>query len=198
MSGLLLLRHGQTDWSRDGRIQGRTDTALSDEGRAWLSRHRLAQPYASWACFCSPLLRCLQTCDCLGLGPAEVEPRLAEMDWGQWEGQTLAGLRARLGDAMVANEGRGMDFRPESGESPREVLARVQPWLAERARAAQPVVAVTHRGVIRAVLAWACGWDMLGRPPAKLDWNAAHLFEIASDGRPSVQALNLPLRDHPA
>lgn len=195
MSGLLLLRHGPTDWSRAGRIQGRTNTALSEEGSAWLSRHRLALPYAGWSCFCSPLLRCLQTCDCLGLGPVQVEPRLAEMDWGQWEGQTLAELRARLGDAMVLNEGRGMDFRPQAGESPREVLARVQPWLAECAMSAQPVVAVTHRGVIRAVLAWACGWDMLGRPPAKLDWNAAHLFSLAADGRPSVRALNIPLME---
>jgi probable phosphoglycerate mutase len=71
------------------------------------------------------------------------------------------------------------------------VLARVRPWLAEVAASGEPTLAVTHRGVIRAVLAAATGWDMRGAPPAKLDWHAFHLFQLAPDGAPSVQALNV-------
>jgi probable phosphoglycerate mutase len=110
------------------------------------------------------------------------------MSWGEWEGRSLAELRAELGEAMRQNEARGLDFRPAGGESPREVLARVSYWLA---LLTEPTLAVTHRGVIRAVLAAATGWDMCGAPPAKLDWSACHLFRLAADGAPSIEKLNV-------
>jgi probable phosphoglycerate mutase len=135
----------------------------------------------------SPLKRCVQTAALLGAPDAPREPRLIEMDWGDWEGQTIASLRERLGDEMRENEARGLDFRPPNGESPREVLLRVRTWLRE---VATPTLAVTHRGVIRAVLAQATGWDMRGRPPFKLDWSAAHVF-LVHDGEPSVERLNV-------
>jgi probable phosphoglycerate mutase len=135
----------------------------------------------------SPLARCVETAALLGAPQAPREPRLIEMDWGRWQGERLADLRASLGAAMRENEERGLDFRPEGGESPREVLARVRGWLAETAAAATPTLAVTHRGVIRAVLAAATGWDMRGKPPAKLDWHAFHLFRLAADGGPALE-----------
>jgi probable phosphoglycerate mutase len=49
-----------------------------------------------------------------------------------------------------------------------------------------PTLAITHRGVIRVVLAAATGWDMLGKPPVKLDWRAAHFFELDERGRPQL------------
>lgn len=193
MTGLLLLRHGPTDWSRAGQIQGRTDTALSEQGRHWLERRRLPAEFDSWRRHVSPLQRCVQTCQCLGLPGAELEPRIVEMDWGAWEGRTLSELRAQAADAMRENEARGLDFRPQGGESPREVLGRVGGWLAELAQRGQPVVAVTHRGVIRVVLAEAFGWDMLGRPPVKLDWNAAHLFQLDAAGKVQPDRMNIAL-----
>ena len=60
-----------------------------------------------------------------------VEPRLVEMDWGDYEGYTLAELRAARGVDLAANEARGLDFRPPGGESPRDVQARLAPLLAE-------------------------------------------------------------------
>jgi broad specificity phosphatase PhoE len=138
----------------------------------------------------SPLARCVQTAALLGAPHAEREPRLVEMDWGQWEGRTLAELRAQLGEAMRENAARGLDFRPEGGESPRGVLERVRPWLREVAAAGAPTLAVTHRGVIRAVLAAASGWDMRGKPPARLDWGAAQVFALDAHGNPRVEQLN--------
>ena len=110
------------------------------------------------------------------------------MHWGEWEGRVLAELRAELGAEMRENEARGWDFRPVDGESPREVLARVRSWLAELT---VPTLAVTHRGVIRAVYAHATGWDMRGKPPAQLDWHAVHLFLLDERGKPTVARLNL-------
>ncbi len=59
---------------------------------------------------------------------------LIEMDWGDWEGLTLDEICARHGEEFARNEARGLDFRPPGGESPREVLERLRPWLVRAAR----------------------------------------------------------------
>ena len=97
----------------------------------------------------SPLKRCVQTAALLGAPDAPREPRLAEMDWGRWQGESLGALRARLGDEMRENEARGLDFTPLGGESPRLLLSRLRGWLEEVARSRKPTLAITHRGVIR-------------------------------------------------
>lgn len=139
----------------------------------------------------SPLVRCVQTAALLGMADAVREPRIIEMDWGDWEGKTLAELRRALGESMAENEARGLDFRPAGGESPREVIERIKPWLRDVATAGVPTLAVTHRGVIRAVLSEAAGWDMRSKPPAKLDWHAVHFFNLDQQGRPSIERLNV-------
>ena len=188
---LALLRHADTAWSAEGRIQGRRDVPLSEAGRAALAGFALPAECHGMRVVTSPLARCVETARLLGAREALCDPRLVEMHWGEWEGRVLAELRAELGAPMRENEARGWDFRPAGGESPREVWARVRPWLAELASAGEPTLAVTHRGVIRAMLATATGWDMRGAPPAKLDWRSVHFFRLAPDGTPSVQALNL-------
>ena len=185
---LALLRHADTAWSAQGRIQGRSDQPLSEAGRAALRTRAMPAACRGMVVVTSPLARCVETALLLGAPDAPREPRLAEMFWGAWEGRRLAELRAELGPAMRDNEARGLDFRPAGGESPREGLARVSEWLAS---VAGPTLAVTHRGVIRVVLAAATGWDMRGPPPAKLDWSAFHLFRLAAGGEPRVEALNL-------
>jgi probable phosphoglycerate mutase len=104
------------------------------------------------------------------------------MDWGAWEGYTVAELRALHGDGMAQNERSGLDFRPEGGESPRDVALRLGNWLKTLAAAGQPAVAVTHKGVIRAALSLATGWDMKDCPPVRLEWSAAHLFSCDRAG----------------
>lgn len=186
MTLLALMRHGATEWTESGRIQGRRDIPLSDAGRAALRGRALPAQCRAMRAVTSPLARCVETAALLGVPEASREPRIIEMDWGAWEGRTLAELRAELGAAMQENEARGLDFRPQGGESPREVLARTSAWLAG---IDEPTFAVTHRGVIRVVLAASTGWDMTGKPPAKLDWNAVHVFRLTA-GRVSVERLN--------
>jgi probable phosphoglycerate mutase len=182
MTRVAFLRHADTAWSREGRIQGRSDQPLLDN-----SFVEVPKAFRGMRIVTSPLKRCMQTAALLGALDAPREPRLVEMDWGDWEGHTLSDLRERLGEAMRDNEARGLDFRPPNGESPREVLLRVKTWLRE---VNEPTLAVTHRGVIRAVLADATGWDMRGKPPFKLDWSAAHVF-VLHNGKPSVERLNV-------
>ena len=185
---LAMLRHGDTAWSAEGRIQGRTDVPLSEAGRVAVQGFRLPKICAEMHAVTSPLARCVETAALLGAPRAQREPRLIETSWGAWEGKRLSDLRQELGAAMEENEARGWDFRPEGGESPREVLARVQSWLAELS---DPTLAISHRGVIRAIFAAATGWDLRGKPPAKLDWSAVQLFRLSADGTPAIERLNL-------
>ena len=188
MELLALLRHGDTAWSAEGRLQGRTDVPLTDGGRAAIRSMRLPKTCAEMRIITSPLARCVETAALLGAPQAVREPRIAEMSWGEWEGKRLSDLRKELGPAMAENEARGWDFRPAGGESPREVLARVRSWLAELSG---PTLAITHRGVIRAIYAAAAGWDLRGKAPAKLDWSAVQLFRLGADGTPAIEQLNL-------
>ena len=186
MTRLAVLRHGDTAWSVAGRIQGRTDVPLLPGISV-----RVPEICGEMRIVTSPLARCVQTAALLGAPDAAREPRIVEMHWGEWEGDTFAALRERLGDTMRENEARGIDFRPANGESPREVRLRVKSWLRDVAAAKRPTLAVTHRGVIRALLAEATGWDMLGKPPARLEWDAVHLFHVDAAGTPSIERLNV-------
>ncbi len=197
MTRLALIRHAPTRYNEEGRIQGRADEPLSDAGRAAVRGWRLPPELSSelsdadWVS--SPLIRARETARLLGGPDPLIEMRIIEMDWGRWEGRRLDGLRAELGEAMAENEARGLDFRPEGGESPRDVQARIAPWLAAVGMRGRPTLALTHKGVIRAIFALAVGWDMTGKPPVKLARAAAHLFAVAPDGRVAVERLNLPL-----
>jgi broad specificity phosphatase PhoE len=195
MTRLLLIRHGPTAWNAAGKVQGQSDVPLSALGRARVRRWRLPEAFAGFAWIASPLVRASETARLLGARPLATEPRLMEMHWGEWEGATLAGLRARYGDEMIRNEGRGLDFRARGGESPREVQARILAWTAEVAALGAPVVAVTHKGVIRATMAMATDWDMLGKPPHGIGDGCAHLFRLDPAGRPTVEAMNIPLEE---
>ena len=168
MTPVLLIRHGPTEWNDNGRIQGRADLELSSRGRAEVARWRLPAAWAEARVLSSPLRRARDTAALLTGRTPIIDDRLIEMDWGDWQGRRLAELRARAPALMGANEARGLDFRPPGGESPREVCARLQALLAELAADPQPVVAVCHKGVIRAALVLATGWDMRSKPPLRL------------------------------
>jgi len=143
---------------------------------------------------CSPLQRARQTAELVQPpAPVTVESRLREMSFGVWEGKSVAQLRAEGGETFAAAERLGLDFHPPGGESPRQAIDRVGGWLQAVAQAGAPVVAVSHKAAIRAVLALATGWDMTGRQPLKLDWRCLHFFSAHGDGRVTLDRPNVPL-----
>jgi probable phosphoglycerate mutase len=157
-----------------------------------LRKLALPMPYAAWPWRSSPLQRARQTAEALGLQAAP-DPALIETSWGDYEGLTLAELRARHGDDFAENEARGLDLLPPNGESPRQVQDRLKPWLRARAEAGVNCGAMSHKGVIRAILALAYDWPMLGKPPVKLDWTCLHVFRLEADGLPRPEQMNIPL-----
>ena len=175
-------------------MQGRRDVPLSARGRAQVRTWRIPAELAkdaSWVT--SPLSRAVETTELLTGRTVARERALIEMDWGDWEGCTLAELHATHGDSYAQNEARGLDFRPPGGESPREVLGRLQPWLARVATSSVPIVALTHLGVLRVILAAATGWDMTGKPPIRLKSDALHCFSVDRRGQVTIVECNLPL-----
>ena len=188
MTPVLLVRHGATAWNANGRIQGRADIDLSPGGRAQAEGWRLPAAWAQARVLSSPLRRARETAALLTGRTPTIDDRLIEMSWGRFEGRRLSDLRAEAPDAMAANEARGLDFRPPGGESPREVCARLQTLLAELAGDPQPVVAVCHKGVIRAALVLATGWDMQSKPPVRLSRGVGCVLSCHRDGRVELAA----------
>ena len=191
---VLMVRHGRTAWNERGRIQGHTDIPLSEAGRARLRAVQIPLAYGEYAWQSSPLRRAVESAALLGAKNLEVDARLMEMHWGNWEGETRPELRKRLGAQMQRMEERGVDFRPSGGESPRELIHRLNEWLRDLRAGGHGVIAVTHKGVIRAALALAAGWDLRGSAPLRLDWERAHLFALR-DGRLQMEEMNIAL--HP-
>ena len=191
---LALLRHGPTGWNAQGRIQGRTDIPLSDEGLAMMRGLMLPAPFDQARAFVSPSRRARQTAEALGLRDATWDPRLMEQNWGTWEGLSRADILARDGEDAFGRAGQALAFRPPGGESTAELHDRIGSFLRDRAREEDDAVAVAHLGVLRAAYTLATGWDMATPMPPDLDVSKILILRLAPDGAPSLHALNVPLR----
>jgi 2,3-bisphosphoglycerate-dependent phosphoglycerate mutase len=145
---LLLVRHGETDWNADGRLQGHTDCPLSDYGRrqAQALAEQLAAGEELGALYSSDLARARETAEIVGarLGlPVLPDPDLREKNWGSWEG-------------LTADERDAVEFVGETTAAHRERTLRALQRIAERHPVAH-VLVVTHGGSIRRAQAAALG-----------------------------------------
>ncbi|WP_282604801.1 histidine phosphatase family protein [Pelagibius sp. Alg239-R121] len=193
MTLLFILRHGVTSWNAEGRIQGQSDIGLSETARVDIPGWRLPDEARASRWLTSPLLRARETAALLEHPDAQIDERLREMHWGQWEGWRLTDLRRELGDKMVQNEAKGLDLQPPGGESPRDLQIRLKPLLSELGEKGEPTTAISHKGIIRALYSLASGWDMTGKPPTKLLNDCCHAFRLSPDGTAVVESLNIPL-----
>ena len=191
---LVLVRHGPTSWNAEGRIQGWTDIPLSDEGRVALGDKRIPAAFSTYRCVSSPLRRARETASILGCEQPEEVSALKEMCWGEWEGSTHDQLVERHGKKVAVRASRGLDFQPPGGESPRLLQGRLREWFETVVADSRPVIAFAHKGVIRATLALAIGWDMKGKMPVKIHWDHGQLFELDERALPRLVELNIELR----
>jgi probable phosphoglycerate mutase len=174
----VLVRHGETEWSLDGRHTGRTDLPLLPEG---IEQARALRPALSTRTFAtvltSPLLRARETAELAGLGSgAVVDPDLAEWDYGAYEGVTTNQIRTeRPGWELFA------DGVPD-GETAGDVAARVDRVIARVRALPGDVACVAHSHVLRVLAARWIGLDPgVGRslvldPAAvsELGWDREH------------------------
>lgn len=129
MTTLYLIRHGQTPWNVEGRYQGQLDPPLNERGRRQ-ARHtadRLA-PIGFEAIYSSDLARAYQTALALAEKtnlPIQPDPRLREINQGQWQGMLIADIRARWPRQIRAWEENPWQHHPPGGESLAEVQNRL-------------------------------------------------------------------------
>jgi len=145
---VVLVRHGETEWSADGRHTGRTDIPLTDEGRRQATA--LGGCLKEWTfalVLASPLQRATETCRVAGLGGAmQIRDDLREWDYGEFEGRTTADIRTARPGWTVWTDG------VPGGETAHQVGRRADRMIAE-ARAATGEVALFSHGHILRVLA---------------------------------------------
>ena len=158
------VRHGETEWNAERRLQGRLDIALNDQGRrqsaqcASALRSLIAarrKTPADFAFISSPLSRARETMEILRSGldlPRDgyaIEPRLAELSFGRWEGLTYAEVRALDYSALAVRERDKWNFAPPEGESYAALLVRVRAW---HAGVKGNIIVAAHGGVSRALM----------------------------------------------
>lgn len=146
-STLYLVRHGETEWSRAGKHTGTTDLPLTDDGEATAARLApvLAELRPSTV-LTSPRLRARRTAELAGFGGAEVDPDLAEWDYGDYEGLTTPEIRESVPDWSIWTH-------PVPGGESAEDVARRLDCVAGRARAAEGATLVFAHGHSLRVLA---------------------------------------------
>ena len=144
---LVLVRHGETEWSRSKRHTGRTDVPLTDAGRAQASALRPLLLGRSFALvLTSPLARATETTRLAGLTGAQPDPDLVEWGYGEYEGRTTAEIRGERPGWDIWDEG------PLGGESVEAVGERAD-RVIERVCAADGDVALVAHGHLLRVLA---------------------------------------------
>jgi probable phosphoglycerate mutase len=161
---LYYVRHGETDFNAEQRLQGRLDTLLNARGRVQakdsgeLLRDLLARDSRNAGDFTyvsSPLQRARETMEILrpplGLPPQpyQTDGRLLEISYGAWEGLTLPEIEARMPGMLAERERDKWDFAPPGGESYRELTARIGEWYSSLTR---DTVVAAHGGGVRALM----------------------------------------------
>ncbi|MFM9591121.1 histidine phosphatase family protein [Streptomyces scabiei] len=195
MGDLLLVRHGETEWSASGQHTSWTDIPLTDRGREQASglAPLLGSPRVG-AVFVSPLKRARETAELAGLTGARVDADLVEWDYGGYEGVTTAEIHRTRPDWFLFTDGVAPGPPEHPGESPREVGARADRMLAKAhtalGNAEGSVVLVAHGHFLRVLTA-----RYLGLPAS-----GGALFQLATGtvcrlgtehGRPVVAGWNV-------
>jgi probable phosphoglycerate mutase len=166
---IVFLRHGETDWNVEGRLQGQHDVPINAKGREQ-ARHngqtvaRVLPEVVTFDFLASPLSRARETMEiarqAMGLDPAgyQVDDRLKELTFGDWEGFTYRDIE-RVDPGWIAR--RQADkwlFQPPGGESYQMLSKRIVAWLQTIDR---PSMVVSHGGVGRVLRAHLLQLDPL-------------------------------------
>jgi probable phosphoglycerate mutase len=191
---LYLVRHGETEWNRDHRLQGHADSALTTEGRRQAARlgTRLKRLELQ-ALYASDLGRAWATAETIGrqCGLTVVPSRqLRERSYGAFEGRTWSEIQAELPEEYRACMARIAEYAPPEGESLAQMAQRV--WGAvdgiARAHAGQRVAVVTHGGVLHVVVKRVLQIPLDAPRRFHLKNGSVHLLVYEQDG-PFVETI---------
>ncbi len=182
-----LLRHGQTVWNTQKRIQGFGDSPLTEKGREqtrlWL------QTLNRWAwdrIIASDLGRVQETVAILNQElqlPVIFDARLREQSWGQWEGLTLPDIKESFKEELAQRVALGWHFSAPGGETRQAVKDRAITALFEAAEKwpGHKVLVICHQGVIKSVLYHITGRAFLPEEDPLLHHDRFHLIGLTAD-----------------
>ena len=191
-----LIRHAETEWNREKRIQGQQDASLTTFGRQQARSWGLALArYDLDHMMTSDLGRASVTAALINQHldlPCSRDPRLREQDWGSWSGIKLSDLLG-IGE-LRAQEKMGWHFRPLEGESRLEVLERSRQALVDAANCftGKRILVVTHGGVIRCLLYRLYNRDFLPHEPPLIEPYRLHWLSYDGQGL-EVDQLNVEI-----
>jgi probable phosphoglycerate mutase len=194
MGELILLRHGETEWSRDGRHTGRTDVPLTSKGEAAaaaLAPALAARPVV--AAFTSPAQRAARTAELAGLAGAKTDPDLQEWDYGGYEGKTTSQIRSGRPGWYLWHDGVIPGDAAHPGETVQQVgaradavLARVRPLLEQG-----DVALVSHGHMLRVLTARWLLLEPAGGRLFRLDTGTLSTLGAEHD-EPVITSWNVP------
>ncbi len=197
MSELIVVRHGETEWSRTGRHTGRTDVLLTARGEAQarllgplLGRRLVAHTLVS------PAIRAWRTAQLAGLAGTATDPNLWEWDYGGYEGRTTAEIRLERPGWYLWTDGVIPGDAEHPGESVEEVGARVDAVL-DRVRPMQDdgdVAVVAHGHVLRVLTARWLGLEPAAGRLFRLDTGTVSLLGT-EHSHPVIRSWNCSTRD---
>jgi glucosyl-3-phosphoglycerate phosphatase len=176
---LILVRHGESTWNAEERLQGQLDPPLSDRGREQSrALAAIVDGVPDERIVCSDLTRARETAELIGLRPGRFDPRWREIDVGSWGGRTAAEIDAQ-GDELT--NWRGGPRTAPDGETWAAFAARVAGAVDELIGAGGSWLVVCHGGCIRAAAAHVTGADVLRlcSPPNA----SATVFELGARTR---------------
>ena len=158
---LVIVRHGESTWNAEERLQGQMDPPLSERGRE--QAHALAAAvdlsgFAPDRILCSDLTRARQTAELLGVKPARYDERWREIDIGEWGGRTAAEIDAQGGELT---NWRGGPRTARDGETWQAFAERMSAAADELIAAGGSWLVVSHGGCVRAACAHITGADEL-------------------------------------
>ena len=175
-----LIRHAQTVWNREKKIQGHSDSPLTADGERQASSWGQSLSQFPWdRILASDTGRALATAERINADlkiPLAIDSRLREQDWGQWVGKTVTQIEAEAPQVLDDQINAGWDFCPPGGESRHSVLKRSQKALQEAAERypGDILLIVTHEGVIKSLIYHLCGRKFLPGEPVILKSNQLH------------------------
>jgi len=168
-----LLRHGQTLWNAEKRIQGSGNSELTPAGiaasRMW-GRYLLTSGTDWNRIICSPLQRARETAELVNEVlqlPLQQDEGIREQNWGDWEGRTIEEIKRDNPGQLHALVRDGWEFRPPGGESRSELLARVLDSLRNSSVRwpQENLLVISHLGVIKSLLYHIDGRNFLPQEP---------------------------------
>jgi broad specificity phosphatase PhoE len=175
---LILVRHGESTWNAEERLQGQLDPPLSERGREQaLALVPMLDAVRDGRVVCSDLSRARETAELLGLRP-RLDTRWREIDVGEWGGRTAAEIDAQ---SPELTNWRGGPRKAPDGESWDAFAGRVSGAVDELIAAGGPWIVICHGGCIRVAVAHVTGADALhlGSPPNA----SATVFELGARPR---------------